>query len=235
MPAGKHWKLRGIPPNMEERMKVRHPLPEAWAGLLDAELKAASGIRAPSSATKGALSRCGKQRDDAFKALRKVNRHDHHIRKNHQETDPLRHRLRKRADHRHQRPLPERARPPPHHAEERVCETAGCSKTRAAHHRRDCLGSARSCRRVWRCRQLPAPDQQRRRGGPVDLPPPLPPDRRKNPRTHGIKCGCFVPSLSRLPTIAPTVRDYLLLKDYTSAEKVCIEGLTQTSQRHPPH
>ena len=39
MPSGSHWKLRGIPPNSQERMKVRLPLPLAWAGLSDEELK----------------------------------------------------------------------------------------------------------------------------------------------------------------------------------------------------
>ncbi len=44
MPSGGHWKLRGIPPNSEEKMKVRLPLPLEWAGLLDEDLKSASGI-----------------------------------------------------------------------------------------------------------------------------------------------------------------------------------------------
>jgi uncharacterized UPF0160 family protein len=44
MPSGNHWKLRGIPPTYEERMKVRLPLPHEWAGLLDEELQRTSGI-----------------------------------------------------------------------------------------------------------------------------------------------------------------------------------------------
>lgn len=44
MPAGGHWKLRGIPPTFEERMKVRMPLPSAWAGLLEEDLERISGI-----------------------------------------------------------------------------------------------------------------------------------------------------------------------------------------------
>lgn len=44
MPAGGHWKLRGIPPTFEERMKVRVQLPAAWAGLLEGDLERVSGI-----------------------------------------------------------------------------------------------------------------------------------------------------------------------------------------------
>lgn len=44
MPSGKHWKLRGIPPNQKDKMSVRTPLPEEWAGLLEGELKKVSGI-----------------------------------------------------------------------------------------------------------------------------------------------------------------------------------------------
>lgn len=44
MPSGGHWKLRGIPPTFEERMKVRAQLPAAWAGLLEEDLERVSGI-----------------------------------------------------------------------------------------------------------------------------------------------------------------------------------------------
>ena len=44
MPAGDHWKLRGIPPNPQDRMGVRRPLPESWAGLRDEELQSVAGI-----------------------------------------------------------------------------------------------------------------------------------------------------------------------------------------------
>ena len=72
MPAGKHWKLRGIPPNSEERMKVRHPLPEAWAGLLDQELKAVSGIKGAIFCHKGRFISVWETKEDALKALEKV-------------------------------------------------------------------------------------------------------------------------------------------------------------------
>lgn len=44
MPIGDQWKLRGIPPTSDDRMRVRVPLPESWAGLMDKDLKTASGI-----------------------------------------------------------------------------------------------------------------------------------------------------------------------------------------------
>lgn len=44
MPSAGHWKLRGIPPTFEERMKVRVQLPAAWAGLLEDDLERVSGI-----------------------------------------------------------------------------------------------------------------------------------------------------------------------------------------------
>ena len=44
MPAGEHWKLRGIPPDEQHKMQVRVPLPQKWAGLLDEDLKKVSGI-----------------------------------------------------------------------------------------------------------------------------------------------------------------------------------------------
>jgi len=44
MPSGSHWKLRGIPPRFEDKMNVRISLPAHWGGLLEEELKKASGI-----------------------------------------------------------------------------------------------------------------------------------------------------------------------------------------------
>jgi uncharacterized UPF0160 family protein len=44
MPAGIHWKLRGIPPSYEQRMDVRVPLPEEWSGLSNGDLTRVSGI-----------------------------------------------------------------------------------------------------------------------------------------------------------------------------------------------
>ena len=69
MPSGPHWKLRGIPPSMHERMKVRCPMPESWAGLLEAELKKASGIDGAVFCHKGRFISIWKTKEDAMKAL----------------------------------------------------------------------------------------------------------------------------------------------------------------------
>lgn len=72
MPAGNHWKLRGIPPNSRERMKVRHHLPEAWAGLLEKDLKRISGISGGIFCHKGRFFSLWETKEDAEKALEKV-------------------------------------------------------------------------------------------------------------------------------------------------------------------
>lgn len=72
MPAGNHWKLRGIPPNLNERMKVRKPLPEAWAGLHEEELKQVSGIAGAIFCHKGRFISIWETKEDALKALRWV-------------------------------------------------------------------------------------------------------------------------------------------------------------------
>lgn len=69
MPAGSHWKLRGIPPTYEERMKVRFPLPKEWAGLLDEELKKVSGINGAIFCHKGRFISVWETCEDAIKAL----------------------------------------------------------------------------------------------------------------------------------------------------------------------
>ncbi len=69
MPSGGHWKLRGIPPSIHERMKVRRPLPEKWAGLLEDELKKASGILGAVFCHKGRFISIWETKEDALKAL----------------------------------------------------------------------------------------------------------------------------------------------------------------------
>ncbi|MFI0435692.1 MAG: MYG1 family protein [Parachlamydiaceae bacterium] len=69
MPSGVHWKLRGVPPSYEDRMKVRLPLPEHWAGLLGEELKRVSGISGAIFCHKGRFISVWETREDAFKAL----------------------------------------------------------------------------------------------------------------------------------------------------------------------
>lgn len=72
MPAGPHWKLRGIPPTLSERMKVRKPLPEEWAGLHEEELRVVSGIKGAIFCHKGRFISIWETLDDALKALHKV-------------------------------------------------------------------------------------------------------------------------------------------------------------------
>jgi uncharacterized UPF0160 family protein len=72
MPSGKHWKLRGIPPSLDERMKVRVPLPKEWAGLLDEELKRVSKISGAIFCHKGRFISVWETREDALQALHKV-------------------------------------------------------------------------------------------------------------------------------------------------------------------
>jgi uncharacterized UPF0160 family protein len=69
MPSGEHWKLRGIPPTLEERMKVRLPLPQDWAGLLDGDLKRVSGIAGAIFCHKGRFISVWETKEDVFKAL----------------------------------------------------------------------------------------------------------------------------------------------------------------------
>lgn len=69
MPSGSHWKLRGIPPTLEEKMKVRVPLPQEWAGLLADELCEVSGIKGSVFCHKGRFISVWETLDDAIKAL----------------------------------------------------------------------------------------------------------------------------------------------------------------------
>ena len=72
MPSGAHWKLRGIPPNAEERMKVRLLLPEEWAGLIDEALQEKSGIPGALFCHKGRFISVWATKNDALQALKKV-------------------------------------------------------------------------------------------------------------------------------------------------------------------
>lgn len=72
MPSGTHWKLRGIPPNLEERMKVRIPLPEEWAGLLEEDLRRVSGIKGAIFCHKGRFISVWETKEDALNALHYV-------------------------------------------------------------------------------------------------------------------------------------------------------------------
>lgn len=72
MPSGPHWKLRGIPPTSRDKMKVRTPLPEKWAGLRDDALKQVSGIRGAIFCHKGRFISIWETKDDALKALQEI-------------------------------------------------------------------------------------------------------------------------------------------------------------------
>ena len=72
MPSGRHWKLRCIPPSFANRMKVRRPLPESWAGLLDEDLKKVSGIPGAIFCHKGRFISVWETKDDAMTALKYV-------------------------------------------------------------------------------------------------------------------------------------------------------------------
>ncbi|MGH2639723.1 MAG: MYG1 family protein, partial [Rhabdochlamydiaceae bacterium] len=72
MPSGTHWKLRGIPPNIRDRMKVRKPLPEKWAGLMDEQLKAATGVDGAVFCHKGRFISVWETKEAAMNALKKV-------------------------------------------------------------------------------------------------------------------------------------------------------------------
>lgn len=69
MPSGKHWKLRGVPPCFEDKMKVRVPLPQEWAGLIEEDLKKVSGIEGAIFCHKGRFISVWETREDALKAL----------------------------------------------------------------------------------------------------------------------------------------------------------------------
>ena len=69
MPSGKHWKLRGIPPNYQDKMKVRMSLPEEWAGLIGDELKRVTGIEGAIFCHKGKFISVWETKEDAMKAL----------------------------------------------------------------------------------------------------------------------------------------------------------------------
>jgi len=72
MPTGDHWKLRGIPPNSKDRMKVRLPLPKKWAGLRDHELQQVSGIEGAIFCHKGQFISIWENKKDAFAAMHKI-------------------------------------------------------------------------------------------------------------------------------------------------------------------
>jgi uncharacterized UPF0160 family protein len=72
MPAGPHWKLRAIPPTAADRMGVREPLPQSWAGLLNDELERVSGISGAVFCHKGRFISVWATRQAAEEALQAI-------------------------------------------------------------------------------------------------------------------------------------------------------------------
>ena len=72
MPAGEHWKLRGIPPDDEHKMQVRLPLPIEWAGLLGDDLKKVTNIEGAIFCHKGRFTSVWETKKDALRALEEV-------------------------------------------------------------------------------------------------------------------------------------------------------------------
>lgn len=72
MPSSGHWKLRGIPPTLHERMKVRVPQPQEWAGLFEEDLKRVSGIPGAIFCHKGRFISVWETKGDALKALKQI-------------------------------------------------------------------------------------------------------------------------------------------------------------------
>lgn len=75
MPSGVHWKLRGIPPSIDEKMKVRMPLPKEWAGLLENELRQITGIPGAIFCHKGRFISVWATKSEALQALEYVLSH----------------------------------------------------------------------------------------------------------------------------------------------------------------
>lgn len=93
MPSGGRWKLRGIPPTNDDRMKVRKSLPKKWAGLLEKDLKIISEIPGAIFCHKGLFISVWETKEDAFKAMERAliegENYDNRIWKNHKGRAPL--------------------------------------------------------------------------------------------------------------------------------------------------
>lgn len=69
MPSGDHWKLRAVPPTLSQRMEMRRALPEKWAGLMDGDLEAVSGIEGAVFCHRGRFISIWKTKEAALEAL----------------------------------------------------------------------------------------------------------------------------------------------------------------------
>lgn len=75
MPTGSHWKLRGIPPSLDDKMEVRLPLPFEWAGHIGGDLKTLSGIKGAIFCHKGRFISIWETQEDALAALKYTLQH----------------------------------------------------------------------------------------------------------------------------------------------------------------
>ncbi len=72
MPSGIHWKARGIPPTNDDRMRVRLPFPESWAGLLGKDLQKVSGLPGAVFCHKGRFISVWETKADAIRAVEQI-------------------------------------------------------------------------------------------------------------------------------------------------------------------
>ncbi len=72
MPSQNHWKLRGIPPDLEHRMQVRIPMPLPWAGLLGEELQKVTGMPEAVFCHKGRFISVWETKEAALRAMQKI-------------------------------------------------------------------------------------------------------------------------------------------------------------------
>lgn len=70
MPAGEHWKLRGIPPSQDKKKEVRKELPKSWAGKMGEDLAKESNIKGAVFCHKGLFISVWETKADALKALK---------------------------------------------------------------------------------------------------------------------------------------------------------------------
>lgn len=72
MPSGGQWKLRAVPPSIDEKMKVRVPLPEEWAGLHDKDLEQVSKIPGSVFCHKGRFISVWETKEAALQAAESI-------------------------------------------------------------------------------------------------------------------------------------------------------------------
>lgn len=72
MPTQGRWKLKCIPPTLDLPMKMRKPLPEAWAGLSNEALARATGIPGAIFCHKGRFISIWATKEDALKAAEEL-------------------------------------------------------------------------------------------------------------------------------------------------------------------